>query len=88
MKPLDRVRIFTPEGESGELSASESGDYLFRYGLDADPNSQISLTMGVRGAAYLSRSLHPVFQMICPKVLSLSNCATAWPKPRRSIPCC
>ena len=67
MKPLDRVRILTPEGESGELSASESGDYLFRYGLDADPNSQISLTMGVRDAAYLSRSLHPVFQMNLPE---------------------
>jgi serine/threonine-protein kinase HipA len=67
VKPLDRVRILTPEGESGELSASESGDYLFRYGLDADPNSQISLTMGVRDAAYLSRSLHPVFQMNLPE---------------------
>lgn len=67
MKPLDRVRIFTPQGESGELSASESGDYLFRYGLDAGPGSQISLTMGVRDAAYASRSLHPVFQMNLPE---------------------
>jgi serine/threonine-protein kinase HipA len=67
VKPLDRVRIFTPEGESGELSASDSGDYLFRYGLDAAPRSQISLTMGVRDAAYLSRSLHPVFQMNLPE---------------------
>lgn len=50
MKPLDRVRIFTPQGESGELSGAESGDYLFRYGLDAIPASQISLTMPVRDA--------------------------------------
>lgn len=67
MRPLDRVRIFTPEGESGALSTSDSGDYLFRYGLDASPASQISLTMGVRDAAYVSRSLHPVFQMNLPE---------------------
>lgn len=67
MKPLDRVRIFTPQGESGELSATESGDYLFRYGLDAVAQTSISLTMPVRDAAYTSRSLHPVFQMNLPE---------------------
>jgi serine/threonine-protein kinase HipA len=67
MKPLDRVRILTPQGESGELSAVESGDYLFRYGLDATATSQISLTMPVRDAAFTSRNLHPVFQMNLPE---------------------
>ncbi|NBB09777.1 type II toxin-antitoxin system HipA family toxin [Pseudomonas sp. SLFW] len=67
MKPLDRVRILTPQGESGELSEAESGDYLFRYGLDATPTSQISLTMPVRDAAFISRNLHPVFQMNLPE---------------------
>lgn len=67
MKPLDRVRILTPQGESGELSGAESGDYLFRYGLDATPTSQISLTMPVRDAAFISRNLHPVFQMNLPE---------------------
>ncbi|MFJ3521103.1 type II toxin-antitoxin system HipA family toxin [Pseudomonas sp. NPDC090203] len=67
MKPLDRVRIHTPEGESGELSLADSGDYLFRYGLDARPGSQISLTMAVRDAAFTSRTLHPVFQMNLPE---------------------
>jgi serine/threonine-protein kinase HipA len=60
MNPLARVRILTPQGQSGELSLTESGDYLFRYGLDAVPASQVSLTMAVRDAAYTSRSLHPV----------------------------
>ncbi|WP_110947709.1 type II toxin-antitoxin system HipA family toxin [Pseudomonas bohemica] len=67
MKPLDRVRIRTPQGESGELSTVETGDYLFRYGLDAAPQSQISLTMPLRDAAFSSRSLHPVFQMNLPE---------------------
>jgi serine/threonine-protein kinase HipA len=67
MNPLDRVRILTPQGQSGELSLTESGDYLFRYGLDAVPTSQVSLTMAVRDAAYTSRSLHPVFQMNLPE---------------------
>jgi hypothetical protein len=30
MKALDRVRIVTPEGESGELSSQDTADYLFR----------------------------------------------------------
>jgi len=67
MNPLDRVRILTPQGQSGELSLTESGDYLFRYGLDAVSTSQVSLTMAVRDAAYTSRSLHPVFQMNLPE---------------------
>ncbi|HEY0286363.1 MAG TPA: type II toxin-antitoxin system HipA family toxin [Pseudomonas sp.] len=67
MKPLHRVRIFTPEGDSGELSSTDIGDYLFRYGLDSDPRSQVSLTMPVRDNAFMSRSLHPVFQMNLPE---------------------
>jgi serine/threonine-protein kinase HipA len=67
MKPLDRVRIVTPQGESGELSSTEAGDYLFRYGLDCDVQSQISLTMPLRDTAFTARNLHPVFQMNLPE---------------------
>jgi serine/threonine-protein kinase HipA len=67
MTPLDRVRIFTPEGESGELSSGDDGDYLFRYGLDSAAGAQISLTMPVRDKPYTSRTLHPLFQMNLPE---------------------
>jgi serine/threonine-protein kinase HipA len=67
VNPLDRVRIVTPEGESGELSSTEAGDYLFRYGLDSRVQSQVSLTMPVRDAAFAARGLHPVFQMNMPE---------------------
>lgn len=67
MTALDRARIFTPEGESGELSSQDSGDYLFRYSLDADERAQVSLTMPIRATAYASRSLHPIFQMNLPE---------------------
>lgn len=67
MNPLDRVRILTPQGESGELSSTSAGDYLFRYGLDSSAHSQISLTMPLRDAAYIARTLHPVFQMNLPE---------------------
>lgn len=67
MKALDRVRIITPEGESGELSTRETADYLFRYGIDVQPQTQISLTMPVRDMAYSARSLHPIFQMNLPE---------------------
>jgi serine/threonine-protein kinase HipA len=67
MKPLDRVRIVTPEGESGELSSTQDGDYLFRYGLDSPVQSQVSLTMPLRDTAFTARSLHPLFQMNLPE---------------------
>jgi len=67
MKALDRVRIVTPEGESGELSSQDTSDYLFRYGIDADPRTQISLTMPVRDTAYSAHALHPIFQMNLPE---------------------
>ena len=67
MKALDRVRIVTPEGESGELSSQDTADYLFRYGIDADPRMQISLTMPVRDIAYSAHALHPIFQMNLPE---------------------
>lgn len=64
MRPLQRVRIQTPKGESGELSHDQ--DYLFHYGIGARAGQQISLTMGVRDMPYESRGLHPVFQMNLP----------------------
>jgi serine/threonine-protein kinase HipA len=88
MKPLDRVRIHTPQGESGELSLADSGDYLFRYGLDARPGSQISLTMAVRDAAFTSRTLHPVFQMNLPEGYVLGQLRNRLANPPPSTPCC
>jgi serine/threonine-protein kinase HipA len=67
MKALDGVRIVTPEGESGELSSLDTSDYLFRYGIDAVPQAQVSLTMPVRNTAYNARTLHPIFQMNIPE---------------------
>lgn len=65
MKALERARIVTPEGQSGELSLH--GDYLFRYGIGVDADTQISLTMPVRDATYTSKALHPIFQMNLPE---------------------
>ncbi|WP_455922875.1 type II toxin-antitoxin system HipA family toxin [Pseudomonas putida] len=65
MRPLQRVRIHTPEGESGELSHDQ--DYLFRYGIGSRADQQVSLTMGVRDMPYESRGLHPIFQMNLPE---------------------
>jgi serine/threonine-protein kinase HipA len=65
VKALERARIVTPEGQSGELSLH--GDYLFRYGIGVDADTQISLTMPVRDATYTSKALHPIFQMNLPE---------------------
>lgn len=67
MKPMDRALILTPAGQSGELSHSPAEDYLFRYGIGAAPDRQISLTMPIRDSGYTSRALHPIFQMNLPE---------------------
>lgn len=43
-------------------------EYVFTYGLDAElPVAQVSLTMPVRLGSWLSRDLHPIFQMNLPE---------------------
>lgn len=56
------LQVATPEGESGRIFSS-TGDYLFRYGDDAEARSAISLLMPVRLDEYQHRKLHPIFQL-------------------------
>lgn len=63
---LDRVDVETPQGRSGTLQHA-CGDYLFTCSPDAPPAADISLTMPHRAAQYVSRDLHPIFQMNLPE---------------------
>ena len=58
--------VSTPEGPSGRIFQSHNGDFAYRYdGLEIA--RRISLTMPPRRDDYLSRDLHPVFQMNLPE---------------------
>ena len=63
---IDHLKVATPQGVSGVL-ATESGDYLFGYLAKASRSSEISLLMPHRIEHYVSRELHPIFQMNLPE---------------------
>lgn len=52
---------------SGLLAREKDKEYVFSYSPDAGADSQVSLTMPVRLASWLSRDLHPIFQMNLPE---------------------
>ena len=63
---IDRLRVGTPQGDSGVLAKTDGG-YLFGYHSDALRAAEISLLMPHRMEQYTSRELHPIFQMNLPE---------------------
>lgn len=63
---IDRLRIGTPQGNSGVLAKTSEG-YLFGYHADASRAAEVSLLMPHRLEQYASRELHPIFQMNLPE---------------------
>ena len=53
--------------QSGLLARELRKEYVFAYVQDAEALNQVSLTMPVRLASWMSRELHPVFQMNLPE---------------------
>ena len=62
----DRLRVVTPQGQSG-LLASVTGSYVFAYLAEAAKSAEISLLMPLRVEQYSARELHPIFQMNLPE---------------------
>ena len=63
---LDHVEVDTPQGRSGTLQSARD-EYFFTYAAQARAASEISLTMPLRAQQYVSRELHPIFQMNLPE---------------------
>ena len=63
---IDHLDVATPQGASGTL-AFASGRYLFGYNAGAPRAAEISLLMPHRIEHYISRELHPIFQMNLPE---------------------
>lgn len=64
--PIDRLRVGTPQGDSGLLARTGEG-YLFGYHDDASRSAEVSLLMPHRLEQYISGELHPIFQMNLPE---------------------
>lgn len=64
MAKIRRLRVSTPQGESGDLL--KDSRYVFNYSA-GEPAQAISLTMPIRAESYSSGALLPIFEMNRPE---------------------
>ena len=67
MGDITSLAVWTAGERSGLLARDQDQEYVFAYSPGAGDEGQVSLTMPVRLASWLSRDLHPVFQMNLPE---------------------
>ena len=61
---LNNVTVYINKDQSGELSL-EAEQYVFNY--SDEEREIVSLTMPIRKASWVSKTLHPVFDMNMPE---------------------
>ena len=64
---ISSLAVWVADKQSGLLARELRKEYVFAYVQDAEALNQVSLTMPVRLASWMSRELHPVFQMNLPE---------------------
>ena len=67
MPDMSSLAVWAADMRSGLLAREMRNDYVFAYSQDADNSAQVSLTMPVRLESWVSRELHPIFQMNLPE---------------------
>lgn len=65
---MNTLAVWAAEQLAGLLDKSTAQrQYVFAYDPSASPDVQVSLTMPVRVGSWMSRELHPIFQMNLPE---------------------
>ncbi|HIJ96671.1 MAG TPA: type II toxin-antitoxin system HipA family toxin [Desulfuromonadales bacterium] len=67
MTTTNTLAVWSGREKAGLLARERRQEYVFAYSADAAKGAQVSLTMPVRLESWLSRELHPVFQMNLPE---------------------
>lgn len=67
MTVLNTLAVWSGSNKAGLLAIERRQEYVFSYSAVAVKGAQVSLTMPVRLQSWLSRELHPVFQMNLPE---------------------
>ncbi|WP_249744382.1 type II toxin-antitoxin system HipA family toxin [Pseudomonas sp. SORT22] len=67
MSAADELLVSTPQGVSGKIYQQPNGDYVFRYSDSSSASIAVSMTMPPRRDDFVSRDLHPIFQMNLPE---------------------
>jgi serine/threonine-protein kinase HipA len=61
------LAVWAAKVRSGILARERGPEYVFAYSADSGTEAQVSLTMPVRVESWVSRDLHPIFQMNLPE---------------------
>ncbi len=67
MGAASSLAVWAAKVRSGILARERRQEYVFAYSADAGTEAQVSLTMPVRVESWVSRDLHPIFQMNLPE---------------------
>jgi serine/threonine-protein kinase HipA len=67
MAAATTLAVWAAERKAGLLSREPAHKYVFAYDPDGSQALQVSLTMPVRLESWVSRGLHPIFQMNLPE---------------------
>ncbi len=67
MPNVSSLAVWAVDKRAGLLARELRQEYVFAYSPDADADVQVSLTMPVRLESWVSRDLHPIFQMNLPE---------------------
>lgn len=67
MPDASSLAVWAAGKRSGLLARTLRNEYVFAYSPDADTDARVSLTMPVRLESWVSRDLHPIFQMNLPE---------------------
>ncbi|MBN1103299.1 MAG: type II toxin-antitoxin system HipA family toxin [Deltaproteobacteria bacterium] len=67
MAAASALAVWASKVKSGVVARERGREYVFAYSTDAEAAAQVSLTMPVRLESWVSRDLHPIFQMNLPE---------------------
>ena len=67
MSGVSSLAVWAVDNRSGLLARELHQECVFAYSPDTNANAQVSLTMPIRLQSWVSRDLHPIFQMNLPE---------------------
>lgn len=67
MGAVSTLAVWAGEARSGILEGERGQKHIFAYSRDAGTEVEVSLTMPLRLESWVSRDLHPIFQMNLPE---------------------
>ena len=87
MSEVSSLAVWVAGKNAGLLACEKRNEYVFAYAPDVSTDAQVSLTMPVRLESWVSRDLHPIFQMNLPEGALLETIRRAIAKVMERMTC-